>query len=64
MGKQEQVILSRYKKDENKVLRIKTFLRKMKFKGDKNNYINVTVLKRGRRAWKGVGCVYNTEKGD
>jgi len=33
--------------DENEILQIKKFLRKIEFKGDKNNYRGVTVLKRG-----------------
>lgn len=48
--------MSRYKTDENKGLRIEKYFRKIKFKGDKNNYRDVTVLKRGRRAWNGDKC--------
>ena len=35
MGKKEQEIVSRYKTDESKVLRIKKYFRKINFKEDK-----------------------------
>jgi hypothetical protein len=53
VGKKEKKIVSRYKREENKVLTIKKYLRKINFKGDKTNYRDVTGLKRGLTVWNG-----------
>jgi hypothetical protein len=53
VGKKEKEILSRYKREENKVLPIKKYLRNINFKGDKTNYIDVSGLKKGLTIWNG-----------